>query len=330
MPRAMLARITIHIPDAPAKVSYLEPGRSYVVGRSDDCDIVVDHPEVSRQHARIGFGNGTWHIADLGSKNGVSVAGSIVEKTTLRSKAWLSLGELMVRFEPRTEQQVENEKRQQQRRFATSVQLLQNIKPSLGIRPLLKRVLDSVLQLTDSEKGFALLAGGDGDMHVICFAGPELALTESARFSGSVGAVQQVLNTSQPVVVADTAENAPLMARPSIVANQVRALLCLPLVALDRTIGVIYADSTKTGKVFTELDLEILDGLIDHAATALAVAQLEKEIGNLDSVLAGDNVNDALQRHKDSIPGYGVVISSAASSSSNDTIKWSRFAAGLE
>ena len=59
------------------------PGRSYVVGKDDDCDIVVDGVYVSRRHCEIWFDDGAWWAADLASTNGlrVEVEGAVVART---------------------------------------------------------------------------------------------------------------------------------------------------------------------------------------------------------------------------------------------------------
>jgi hypothetical protein len=52
----------------------LVPGEQFV-GRDPDVRISVDHPDVSRRHARVVFGGDCVHIEDLGSKNGIWVSG---------------------------------------------------------------------------------------------------------------------------------------------------------------------------------------------------------------------------------------------------------------
>ena len=43
---------------------WLFEGKEYLLGRSDDCDIVLDDPSVSRYHARISARNGVWQLQD--------------------------------------------------------------------------------------------------------------------------------------------------------------------------------------------------------------------------------------------------------------------------
>jgi predicted component of type VI protein secretion system len=56
----------------------LVPSAGGTIGRSRDCDVVIDDAGVSRRHAEIRPGSGGWTVADLGSTNGVRVNGAEV------------------------------------------------------------------------------------------------------------------------------------------------------------------------------------------------------------------------------------------------------------
>lgn len=49
------------------------PGRRYVIGKGEGCDIRINGSYASRRHAEIWFDNGTWRVADAGSTNGIRV-----------------------------------------------------------------------------------------------------------------------------------------------------------------------------------------------------------------------------------------------------------------
>jgi hypothetical protein len=72
-----------------------------VLGRSRDCDIVVDDSNVSRRHAEVRPGPDGWTVADLGSTNGVRVNGRQVgaEPHPLRDGDRVELGTQLVTFE---------------------------------------------------------------------------------------------------------------------------------------------------------------------------------------------------------------------------------------
>ena len=56
----------------------LVPPAGGTIGRSRDCDIVLDDVGVSRRHAEIRPGADGWTIADLGSTNGVLLNGKLL------------------------------------------------------------------------------------------------------------------------------------------------------------------------------------------------------------------------------------------------------------
>ncbi|HWT93697.1 MAG TPA: DUF3662 and FHA domain-containing protein [Solirubrobacteraceae bacterium] len=71
-----------------------------VLGRSRECDITLNDPNVSRKHAEIrSDGRGGWLVEDLGSTNGVKVNGRRINgPTELESGDRLALGTADVRF----------------------------------------------------------------------------------------------------------------------------------------------------------------------------------------------------------------------------------------
>ncbi|MEA2475252.1 MAG: hypothetical protein QOE06_3167 [Thermoleophilaceae bacterium] len=74
-------------------------GSRMLVGRSRDCDITVDDPNVSRRHAELRNEDGRWVVTDLGSTNGVKVNGRRVENASLEPGDELVFGLARLRFE---------------------------------------------------------------------------------------------------------------------------------------------------------------------------------------------------------------------------------------
>ena len=74
-------------------------GSRLLIGRSRDCDITIDDPNVSRRHAELRNEDGRWVVADLGSTNGVKVNGRRVERAALEPGDELVFGLARLRFE---------------------------------------------------------------------------------------------------------------------------------------------------------------------------------------------------------------------------------------
>lgn len=68
-------------------------GPQVVIGRSPECQITIEDPLVSRQHARIFIDAQGARVVDLGSRNGVRINGSLIRgEAPLRHNDRLRLG----------------------------------------------------------------------------------------------------------------------------------------------------------------------------------------------------------------------------------------------
>jgi hypothetical protein len=76
------------------------PPAGGTIGRSRDCDIVLEDSGISRRHAQLRPGPDGWEIEDLGSTNGVAVNGRPVhERQPLAPGDLIELGSTEARFE---------------------------------------------------------------------------------------------------------------------------------------------------------------------------------------------------------------------------------------
>jgi len=79
----------------------MEKLEGLVIGRAFECDGVLSHSTVSRQHARLVLADNVLQIEDLGSTNGTAVDGVIVHagtKRPLQAGARLRIGDIELAF----------------------------------------------------------------------------------------------------------------------------------------------------------------------------------------------------------------------------------------
>jgi hypothetical protein len=75
-------------------------GESMLLGRSRECDVRIDDPNVSRKHAELRReGDGAWTVVDLGSTNGIKVNGRRVGSARLAPGDEITLGLTRLTFE---------------------------------------------------------------------------------------------------------------------------------------------------------------------------------------------------------------------------------------
>jgi hypothetical protein len=70
------------------------------LGRSRDCDVVLDDPNVSRHHAEVRPSGGSWIVNDLGSTNGIKLNGRRIRgPESLKRGDVIELGTSRVTFD---------------------------------------------------------------------------------------------------------------------------------------------------------------------------------------------------------------------------------------
>lgn len=91
-------RIVIFTPDKTWEVVLDDKVDSLTIGRSAGSDVVIEHPSVSRSHARIVRDHRTFKMMDLNSSNGLFVDGEKREEVILDSGVTVKLGYATIIF----------------------------------------------------------------------------------------------------------------------------------------------------------------------------------------------------------------------------------------
>lgn len=277
----MPAKLTLHPPERASRFLVIRDGESLVVGRDPACELVLEDPRVSKRHARLEWNGAGWSLEDLGSKNGTFVDGAPAGGAPLKDGQWISFGGLRARFERISEQQLEALASQRLARLQTTVGMRRRLSADLDPFDLVFRLLQSAIELTSAERGFVMVADPAGVLRVEAAAGFNREHLLEPRFTGSVGAVERVLETGASVVVTDAQTDTFLGQRPSVVGAGIGVLACVPLRHEGRMLGLIYVDGRPRRDGFTDVDLEILDSLREHAAMVIAGLRLDRRIRSL-------------------------------------------------
>ena len=91
-------RIVIYTPDKTWEVMLDDRVDSLSIGRSDNNDVVIEHPSISRSHAKIIRDHRTFKIVDLNSSNGIHFNGEKRDEVVFDSGVTVQLGYASIVF----------------------------------------------------------------------------------------------------------------------------------------------------------------------------------------------------------------------------------------
>jgi GAF domain-containing protein len=155
--------------------------------------------------------------------------------------------------------------------FSTTTQAVNS---SLELDEVLQLVMDTIVRLTEAERGFLMLRDADGKMIMHVARNWEQESINPNEFAISRTIIQRVIDSGQPVLTTNAQEDPRFGGQQSIVAYNLRSILCVPLTVKGELIGVIYADNRIRSGIFKEADKELLTIFANQAAIAIENARL--------------------------------------------------------
>jgi PAS domain S-box-containing protein len=156
----------------------------------------------------------------------------------------------------------------------------QAVNSSLELDEVLRLVMDTIVQLTEAERGFLMLRDAQGEMTTRVARNWEQESINPNEFAISRTIVQRVISTGEPVLTTNAQEDPRFGGQESIVAYNLRSILCVPLKAKTELIGVIYADNRIRSGIFSETDRDLLTVFANQAAIAIENARLFASVRN--------------------------------------------------
>jgi adenylate cyclase len=150
----------------------------------------------------------------------------------------------------------------------------QVINSSLELDEVLRIVMDNIVRLTKAERGFLMLRDESGEMVIRMGRNWEMESINSSELTVSRSVVGRVIETGEPIVTTNAQEDKRFVGQESIVAFNLRSILCVPLKVKNELIGVIYADNRIRAGIFAESEKELLNAFANQAAVAIENARL--------------------------------------------------------
>ena len=150
----------------------------------------------------------------------------------------------------------------------------QVVNSTLEVDEVLQIVMDTIVRLTEAERGFLMLRDERGEMTIRIARNWEQESINQSESSISRTVVQRVIDSGEAVLTTNAREDPRFGGQESIIAFNLRSILCVPLKLKAETIGVIYADNRIRSGIFSESDRDLLLSFADQAAVSIDNARL--------------------------------------------------------
>ena len=311
------------------------PNGEATLGRDPGNVVSVSDPSVSRKHCLFRqMADGRFQVCDLDSRNGTTVNGIPVKEHYLEHGDEIATGDSVFLFlameesasAPASRIEFDDSLPSAETRVLHPKEVLY-LQPDLLLRELpwgspvarnlnalLKisrivhaikdldelqaRLLDLIFEVVPASRGAILLSdsGGIELKHEYARA-READSLQPVRVSRTVA--RQAMTDNVAILGVDISSSGKLRDVESLVASEVRSLLCVPLSVFQKTIGCIYLDNSAPAPRFHEDHLQLLAAVAGISAVALDNARrlewLEQENRRLvseirlDENLVGDS-----------------------------------------
>src|SRR4030081_1286710 len=273
----------------------------FSVGRKVDKDLVIADPRVSRDHALIVSENGQFCVVDQGSKHGTFVNGERVQRKSLERNDRVEFGVrdvVYVIFHP------QHASTNTAREFLSQISGIQISTDTTDLEKLtlfleaarklnttgvldeiLVTLLEATLKLTRAERGYVFMRDEEGNLRLAAGRNSKgEPLLDDKTISRSV--LDGALTSNSEYMVTDTSKELDVKERQSIVAFDLRTVICMPLrkplvqttradqPAGGEVMGALYVDSRFASRDITSVTHDILRAIATEAAQLVENARL--------------------------------------------------------
>jgi adenylate cyclase len=147
-------------------------------------------------------------------------------------------------------------------------ELARDLSSSLEVEVVLHKVMDRVISLMKASRGFIVLVDATGVMSVK-MSGGDADPERTKEFLGSRTVIEQVVRSGQAVMSTDASLDERFKGQQSVILQNLRSIIAVPLVTKGTVIGAVYVDNPFRAAIFEEKDKEFLQAIADLAAIAI-------------------------------------------------------------
>lgn len=214
----------------------------------------------------MGFSQLTQKIHNVLTESRTSLPGGVAQNLTYLAQSLERLGKKIQEHE---------EERHDLRALADISQIVNS---SLDLNTVLRIVMDTIIRLTEAERGFLMLRDDTGELQTRIARNWEQASLNPSEFAISRSVINRVVAEGKPILTTNAQEDERFVGQASIIAFSLRSILCVPLMVKGELTGVIYTDNRiKTG-LFSEKERNLLNGFANQAAIAIENARLFESV----------------------------------------------------
>ncbi len=163
-------------------------------------------------------------------------------------------------------------------RLRRLLRINKRLNSDLRLSRVLETIIDTVIELTDAERGFLLLKDADGELVVKVARNIDETTLEGAGSSLSRSIAKQAADSGAPVVAVDAAGDSRFSDLLSVSDLHLRSVLAVPLAVKGLVVGTIYVDHRLRKGVFGDDELAMVLDFAEQGAIAIENARVVSEL----------------------------------------------------
>lgn len=156
--------------------------------------------------------------------------------------------------------------------------VVRKINTSLVLSDVLSLVVGQAIRITQSDRGFLMLADKDKHLQYMIGQDKDGVLIPSESFKVSSSVLDDVFVTGESLCIEDALNDERFETRASVINLELKTILCAPLRTAEETIGVIYVDSRHIHAVRKEEIMQLFEILAGQVAIAIQNARLYENL----------------------------------------------------